>query len=80
MKQRVAIVQRNIVWRDVEANLALIEQMLEGVDADIVVLSEMFQTGFVTDPEGVADGGVTLAWMQRVATKIDAAIVGSVSV
>lgn len=80
MKQRVAIVQRNIVWRDVEANLALIEQMLEGVDTDVVVLSEMFQTGFVTDPEGVADGGVTLAWMQRIATKMDAAVVGSVSV
>lgn len=80
MKQRVAIVQRNIVWRDVEANLVALEHMLEDVRVDVVVLSEMFQTGFVTDPEGVADGGVTLHWMQRMAAKMDAAIVGSVSV
>jgi predicted amidohydrolase len=80
MKQRVAIVQRDIVWRDVERNLTLLEHMLEGVEADVVVLSEMFQTGFVTDPDGVSDSGTTLCWMQRMAERIDAAIVGSVSV
>lgn len=80
MKQRVAIVQRSIVWCDVEANLALLERMLEGVEADIVVLSEMFPTGFVTEPNGVADDGVTLRWMQRMAERMNAAIVGSVSV
>ncbi|MBO5832328.1 MAG: amidohydrolase [Alistipes sp.] len=80
MKQRVAIVQRDIAWRDVDANLKALEQMLEGVDADVVVLSEMFQTGFVTEPEGVSDCGSTLCWMQRMAAKMDAAIVGSVSV
>lgn len=80
MKQRVAIVQRDIAWRDVEANLAHLERMLEGVEADVVVLSEMFQTGFVTDPKGVADDGTTLRWMQRMAERMKAAIVGSVSV
>ena len=80
MKQRVAIVQRDIAWCDVEANLAHLERMLEGVEADVVVLSEMFQTGFVTDPKGVADDGTTLRWMQRMAERMKAAIVGSVSV
>ena len=80
MKQRVAIVQRDIAWRDVESNLAQLEAMLQGVEADVVVLSEMFQTGFVTDPEGVSDEGATLSWMQRIAQRMDAAIVGSVSV
>lgn len=80
MKQRVAIVQRDIVWSDIEANLEVVERMLSGVKADVVVLSEMFQTGFVTNPQGVADEGRTLEWMKLVATQLDAAVVGSVAI
>ena len=80
MKHRVAIVQRSIEWQMIEANLAAIEDMLCGVECDTVVLSEMFQTGFVTDPSIVADSGATLEWMQRLSRKMDAAIVGSVIV
>ena len=80
MKQRVAIVQRDIVWSDIEANLEVVERMLSGVKADVVVLSEMFQTGFVTNPQGVADEGRTLEWMKRVAAQLDAAVVGSVAI
>lgn len=72
--------QRDIVWRDVERNFQQLETMLADVEADVVVLSEMFQTGFVTEPEGVADDGRTLRWMLVVAKQIDAAIVGSVIV
>lgn len=80
MKQRVAIVQRDIVWSDIEANLEVVEHMLSGVKADVVVLSEMFQTGFVTNPQGVADEGRTLEWMKRMAAQLDAAVVGSVAI
>lgn len=80
MKSRVAIVQRDIVWRDVERNFQQLETMLADVEVDVVVLSEMFQTGFVTEPEGVADDGRTLRWMLVAAKQIDAAIVGSVIV
>ncbi len=79
MKQRVAIVQRNIVWCDVQTNLDALEAMLEDIEADVVVLSEMFQTGFVTDPSGEEDGR-TLEWAKMMAAKLDAAIVGSWSV
>ena len=57
MKQRVAIVQRAIEWQNVDVNLKALEEVLEGVDVDVVVLSEMFQTGFVTEPQQVADDG-----------------------
>ena len=80
MRQRIAIVQRNIVWQDIDANLCAIESLLEGVEADVVVLSEMFQTGFVTEPESIADNGRTLDWMKGVAQKWNCAIVGSVVV
>ena len=77
MKHRVAILQRSIEWQNVEANLRSIEGMLEGVECDTVVLSEMFQTGFVTDPRQIADDGTTLRWMQAMALRLDASIVGS---
>ena len=80
MRQRVAIVQRDIVWCDAKANYDALESMLVGVDADVVVLSEMFPTGFATTPMGIADEGAALEWMQGMASRLDAAIVGSVAV
>lgn len=80
MIQRIAIVQRDIVWQDVDANLCALERMLQNVEADVVVLSEMFQTGFVTEPRSVADDGHTLRWMQDVAQRYNFAVVGSVVV
>ena len=80
MIQRVAIVQRNIIWSDIDANLIALEHMLADIKADVVVLSEMFQTGFVTDPSVVADDGRTLSWMCRMAKQLDSAMVGSVAV
>ena len=80
MRQRIAIVQRDVVWQDIDANLRALEHMFEGVEADVVVLSEMFQTGFVTEPEEVVDDGRTLSWMRGVAAQHNFAIVGSVVV
>lgn len=80
MTQRVAIVQRDIVWCDIDANLTALEHMLSDVEADVVVLSEMFQTGFVTDPHAALDDGRTLRWMMHMAEKLDAAVVGSIVV
>lgn len=80
MRQRIAILQRDIAWQSVDANLDSIESMLKSVEADVVVLSEMFQTGFVTSPRSVADDGHTLGWMVRMAKEYNFALVGSVVV
>ena len=80
MNSRIALIQRNIAWLNIDANLMDIEAMLEGVKADVVVLSEMFQTGFVTNPSEAVDDGRTLKWMLQMAIKLDAAIVGSCAV
>ena len=77
MKQRIAIVQRDIVWSDIDANLKALETLLVGIDADVVVLSEMFQTGFVTNPHEVVDDGRTLEWAKQMSKRINVAIVGS---
>ena len=80
MSSRIALIQRNIAWLNIDANLMDIEAMLEGVKADVVVLSEMFQTGFATNPSDAVDDGRTLKWMLQMAKKLDAAIVGSCAV
>ena len=80
MGHRVAVVQYDIAWESIAENLATIERMIEDVEADPIVLMEMFQTGFVTDPRLVADDGRTLSWMCRMAKRLDAAVVGSVVV
>ena len=77
---RITLIQRNIEWLNVDANLADIEAMLDDVKTDVVVLSEMFQTGFATNPQEAVDGGKTLEWMLRMAKKLDAAVVGSCAV
>ncbi|MBO7306799.1 MAG: amidohydrolase [Alistipes sp.] len=80
MMSRITLIQRNIEWLNVDANLADIEAMLDDVKTDVVVLSEMFQTGFATNPQEAVDGGKTLEWMLRMAKKLDAAVVGSCAV
>ncbi|WP_278339155.1 nitrilase-related carbon-nitrogen hydrolase, partial [Alistipes putredinis] len=51
---------------------------------DLIVLPEMFTTGFCTDPSHTADviddGAAAVAWMRRMAERYDAAVTGSVAV
>jgi len=80
MGSRITLIQRDIEWLNIDANLKSIESMLEGVATDVVVLSEMFQTGFSINPCDAVDDGRTLEWMRRIAQKLDAAVVGSCAV
>jgi predicted amidohydrolase len=76
------LLQTDIAWADREANRISAAQMIASSPAaDLIVLPEMFTTGFATEPRGVAesDGG-TLRWMQAQAAQTGAAIVGSVAV
>lgn len=80
MKIDVAICQVDMVWEEIEHNLSCIEKVVAGAQADIVVLPEMFATGFKLRPSCVAetmDGAVVTA-MRRWAREFDKAIVGSV--
>lgn len=82
---RVAVVQSDIRWCDAPANRSHLEGLLRGSEpVDLIVLPEMFATGFCTEPHEAAeaadgDGG-TLAWMCRMAAGMQAALTGSVAV
>ena len=86
MRQLIGIVQYDIEWCDWEANRVKLSDMLstdrlnrDGLD--VIVLPEMFMTGFVTDAAVVAKyADATLAFMHEVAERLDAAVVGSVVV
>ena len=81
---KVALVQMDIRWESPSVNREVAERlMLAAEKCDIYVLPEMWSTGVTTEPMGVAEpenGGETLQWMQRMADKLDAAVVGSIAV
>ena len=79
---KTALVQYDIVWADPEANRSRLDALLETLpQVDLVVLPEMFSTGFATQPEGVAEEApsATLEWMKAKARTMDCAIAGSVA-
>lgn len=78
---KISIIQSDLIWKDCAANLASfsfdIDQIQEEVD--LIVLPEMFNTGFVIDPEDVAEEmeGESMLWMREQAQKKQAVICGS---
>ncbi|MBQ0049395.1 MAG: nitrilase family protein [Bacteroidales bacterium] len=79
----LTLLQRNIAWKQPEANRRSTEQaMLCAPQSDLYLLPEMWATGFATTPQGIAeeDGGESLAWMKHMAGRLDAAVAGSLVV
>jgi omega-amidase len=77
----VAAIQSMLHWEDRDANLKHFERMIEQLEspADLLVLPEMFTTGFTMRAEKLGEpmDGPTLAWMQRKAAKTKAVVTGS---
>ena len=78
---KTALVQFDTIWEDKKANLKYIQnKILSLPDAvDLVVLPEMFTTGFTMNPEMVAEEeqGDTLQIIQKLALDKQTAITGS---
>jgi omega-amidase len=81
-KLRVTLVQQPLVWQDGAANREKFDALLAPLagKTDLVVLPEMFTTGFSMDVERFAEqvGGPTSDWLQRKASELDAVVTGSV--
>lgn len=80
---RVSLVQTDLIWENPSANCAQLEEklaLLAGL-TDVIVLPEMFATGFSMSESGAEIGkGPALQWMQLQANRLDALIVGSLKV
>lgn len=78
---KIALVQIDTAWADPQANRKRIEDLLSPIVApDVILLPEMFSTGFATSPEGIAeaDGG-SVEWMKGLAARGDCAVAGSIA-
>jgi predicted amidohydrolase len=81
---KILLLQTDIRWLAPSENRRRAADLIErSPKADLIVLPEMFTTGFAVEPEGVAEpdgGALTLAWMREMAARHDAAVTGSVAV
>lgn len=82
MKLHVTLVQRSLVWHDAAANRAELDALLAPLagNTDLIVLPEMFTTGFSMDAAKLAEpvNGPTSEWLARKSLELKAAITGSV--
>lgn len=71
----------NIIWKENLHNFNLIKEKCENISADVIVLPEMFPTGFYMEPDLIADRNEeTLTWMKKFAAEKNCAVCGSASV
>jgi omega-amidase len=80
----VALIQTPLVWEDVTANLAVLEEKIASLpeQADIIVLPEMFSTGFSMNAQVLAEvmNATTTRWMKMIAAQSGALVLGSFGV
>lgn len=78
---RISIVQSELHWEDPEANRKMFTAKLSVLRhaTDLVVLPEMFSTGFTNHVEPLAElmEGPTMKWLHDTAQDLDAAVTGS---
>lgn len=78
---RVTIIQTDLAWRNPDINLSNFENLLSGLkeSTDLIVLPEMFTTGFTVKPQAIAEktDGRTLRWMKEKALGLNTVLMGS---
>ena len=78
----IALVQTSLAWEDVAGNLAMLDRKLEAVgkDTDLVLLPEMFPTGFSMNTAACAEplSGPAWEWLRGKAREKGCVIAGSI--
>jgi omega-amidase len=77
---KISLIQTSLTWEDPQANRANFEKLINGIgQTDLIVLPELFATGFTMQPKQVAETmeGETIAWMKEMAASKECAITGS---
>lgn len=79
---KFTIIQTALFWEDKGANLEALSKKIIGIEepTEIIVLPEMFATGFSMQPNLMAEtmDGPTVQWMKRLAATKKSIIAGSV--
>lgn len=78
---RISYIQTTLQWEQPEANLRMLASKIEPLagNTDLIVLPEMFTTGFSMNATHLAEGpdGRAFLWMKLMAHRSGAAITGS---
>jgi predicted amidohydrolase len=76
-----SLIQTSLFWEDKGANLAMLAKKIMGIEeyTEIIVLPEMFSTGFSMQPEKFAEtmDGPTVEWMRRISAEKKVILTGS---
>ncbi|WP_276379785.1 amidohydrolase [Flavobacterium sp. H4147] len=79
---KIALIQSDLNWENASANRSNFESKINQVDPEVnlIVLPEMFSTGFTMNPSAVAETmeGETVSWMKAVSKQKNSAVTGSV--
>jgi predicted amidohydrolase len=78
------LIQTNLQWEDKAANLSMLERKISGIEekTEVVILPEMFNTGFSMKPEQYAEkmDGATIQWMKRISAAKKIILTGSLMI
>jgi len=78
---KIALIQTDLYWEDTSKNRNNFESKMNQIDSevDLIVLPEMFSTGFTMNALAMAEAmnGETILWMKSVAKKKNCAVTGS---
>jgi len=78
---RVTLIQTGLVWEDIKSNLAAFDEKIKDIctDTDLIILPEMFTTGFSMKVEKLAQkmDGYSVKWLKEKSKQKKADITGS---
>ena len=80
----ITTIQSNLIWEEKPANLRLLEQKINSIaeKTEIIVLPEMFNTGFSMKPELHAEtmDGESVEWMKKISRENGIILTGSLMI
>ncbi len=81
---KVSIIQSDLTWENKTKNFSHFDELISSIEVktDLILLPEMFSTGFSMNAENLFDTpeGETLKWLRAHANNTQAAVTGSVIV
>jgi len=80
----ISIIQTDLFWEDKKANLDMLEEKIKSISekTEVVILPEMFSTGFSMKPEIFAENinGETIQWMKKISSEKKIILTGSIMI
>jgi predicted amidohydrolase len=77
----ITLIQPDLYWENKKANLEMLEQKINSIkETEVIILPEMFSTGFSMKPEVYAETmqGEAIEWMKKIASLKKVILTGSV--